>query len=331
MKILKNLEVPTGNILIVQGERGKLECVSLGDYGKEQNIKADFLGLFREIKKIEHTDIMPLTEKWVVTISSQYGCSMSCRFCDVPKVGKGINCSFVDLVNQVETCIKIHPEIKNSKRLNIHFARMGEPTFNNNIITASKYLINEYKDRYHIHPVISTMLPAKNKSLNHYLCQWASFKNIVCSGEAGLQFSINSTDEKERILIFSGNSLPLDKISTLDVTKIKPIGRKYTLNFAIAGFKIDASIIAKYFNPEYFMIKLTPMHKTITAEKNKIKTEGDYTTIYPYLDIEKSFKSYGFDVLVFLASKDEDMGRITCGNAILSGSKPGTKWRYVHI
>lgn len=42
MKILRNIEVPTGNILIVEGDKGKLEVVSLGDYGKDVNLKADF-------------------------------------------------------------------------------------------------------------------------------------------------------------------------------------------------------------------------------------------------------------------------------------------------
>ena len=91
MKILKNIKVPTGNILIVSGEKGKLECLSIGDYGKDVNLKADFMGLTRNIEKVEHHDIMSLTEKWVITISSQYGCSMNCKFCDVPKVGPGIN------------------------------------------------------------------------------------------------------------------------------------------------------------------------------------------------------------------------------------------------
>ena len=49
-KILRNIEVPTGNILIVRGENGKeLECLSIGDYDKQANIKADFLGLSDEI------------------------------------------------------------------------------------------------------------------------------------------------------------------------------------------------------------------------------------------------------------------------------------------
>ncbi len=34
METLQNYKVPTGNILIVQGDRGKLELLSLGDYGK---------------------------------------------------------------------------------------------------------------------------------------------------------------------------------------------------------------------------------------------------------------------------------------------------------
>lgn len=41
MNILRNIKVPTGNILIVDGDKGKLECLSIGDYGKEVNLKAD--------------------------------------------------------------------------------------------------------------------------------------------------------------------------------------------------------------------------------------------------------------------------------------------------
>ena len=84
MKILRNLEVPTGNILVVEGEKGKLEMLSLGDYGKDVNIKCDALGLTRELDPVKHTKLLSQTEKWVITISTQYGCSMGCNFCDVP-------------------------------------------------------------------------------------------------------------------------------------------------------------------------------------------------------------------------------------------------------
>jgi 23S rRNA (adenine2503-C2)-methyltransferase len=50
--IIKNMEVPSGNILIVEGWEGKLECLSIGDYRKEASIKADFLGLREEINGV---------------------------------------------------------------------------------------------------------------------------------------------------------------------------------------------------------------------------------------------------------------------------------------
>ena len=52
MKILRQIKVPTGDIMVVEGEKGKLEMLSLGDYGKDVNVKADFLGLSRELKKV---------------------------------------------------------------------------------------------------------------------------------------------------------------------------------------------------------------------------------------------------------------------------------------
>jgi len=45
-------------------------------------------------------------------------------------------------------------------------------------------------------------------------------------------------------------------------------------------------------------------------------------TFNPYKEHEGNLKKAGYDVLVFIASEEEDLGRITCGNAILSGTMP---------
>lgn len=63
-----------------------LEFLTVGDYGKENNIKADFLGLTKKIEGVQHHDV-DLMDKWVATISSQKGCPMKCTFCDVHKYG----------------------------------------------------------------------------------------------------------------------------------------------------------------------------------------------------------------------------------------------------
>jgi 23S rRNA (adenine2503-C2)-methyltransferase len=326
MKVLRNLEVPTGNILIVQGDHGLLEMLSIGDYGKDVNLKADCLGLTKVPSKVRHTDLLPLTDKWVITISTQYGCSMKCTFCDVPKVGPGKDATYNDLIKQVLTGLKLHPEITQSKRLNVHFARMGEPTWNPNVLDAGEWLKTHIDPEYTVHPVVSTMMPRKNKWLKTFIHAWMRIKNRLYNGNAGLQISINSTDDKERRIMFNDNACSLFQIYKL-MQGVVPVGRKITLNFAVADWVIEPSVLLQYFDPSDYIIKLTPMHKTSTALDKGIKTTGDYTTYYPYEQHEEKLRAAGYDVLVFIASVEEDLGRITCGNAILSGTLPEVPYR----
>lgn len=321
MKIEKRLQVPTGDILVVDGEKGLLEFVSVGDYGKAVNLKCDAIDLIREPKPVRHTDLLSLTEKWVITISTQYGCSMNCTFCDVPKVGAGRNATFKDLIKQVLTGIKLHPEITWTNRLNIHFARMGEPTWNPNVLDAAKWFKRHLDHEYKIHPVVSTIMPKKNEWLKTFIHTWMRIKNRLMQGNAGLQISINSTDEKERDAMFNNNAHSLEGIAKI-MEGIIPSGRKITLNFAIAEYDIDPNVLLKYFDPDDYIVKLTPMHKTEMAEKNNIRTKGDYTQYYPYAEYEKPLLKAGYDVIIFIASVEEDLGMITCGNAILTGKLP---------
>ncbi len=317
MDILERVSAPTGDILIVNGERGKLECLSLADYGKEVNVKCDAMGLNRIPDPVKHQTLLPLTEKWVITISTQYGCSMNCSFCDVPAVGPGKNATFNDLIKQVLVGLSLHPEIETSRRLNIHFARMGEPTWNPNVLDATRWFKDHIDPEYTIHPVVSTMMPNRNEWLKTFIHTWMRIKNRLLHGEAGLQLSINSTDENERAIMFGGNALSIEAIARI-MDGIIPAGRKITLNFALAGYTIDPDVLTKYFDPDNFLIKLTPMHKTALAIANDILTDGDYTTYAPYEEDEKRLREAGYDVLVFIASREEDESRITCGNAILA-------------
>ena len=328
--IIRNIKVPTGNICVMQGDKGKIEFLSIGDYGKNSNIKADFLGITRELNGVPNGEIMPLSEKWVITISTQCGCSMNCKFCDVPKVGKGVNATLNDLTNQLIEGLKLHPEITSTKRLNLHYARMGEPTYNFNVIDHAWRLhkiTKPFIGNSMIHPVISTMLPKKNNSLISFLHEWCDIKNLNFRGDAGLQFSINSTSNEQREEMFSGNSLSLEEISKIGQNLPDPIGRKYALNFALAdNYEVDAVRLKSLFDPENFMVKITPLHKTTSCNDNHIETTGGYDSFVPYQKTETELKNAGFDVIVFIPSVDEDGGLITCGNAILSGSTPTVKY-----
>jgi len=320
MKITKKIEVPTGHILVGAGKKSLLEFLSIGDYGKDVNLKSKVLGLNREIDRVEHQKMLPLEEKWVITISPQYGCSIGCTFCDVPRVGPSMNATKEDLINQVRCGMSIHPEVTWSNRLNIHFARMGEPTWNPAVLEAAEEYRSMLFPNFIVHPVVSTVMPRNHTWLRSFISHWMFVKNNIYEGNAGLQLSINSTDDDEREAMFRGNALSLEEIASV-MRGLKPVGRKITLNFAIAGYEIDPAVLLRYFDPEYYICKLTPMHKTRTALKNGLETEGDYCTGEPYKEVEAALEKAGYDVLVFVASKEEDESRITCGNAVLAEGK----------
>lgn len=246
---------------------------------------------------------------------------MGCEFCDVPMVGGGRNATLGDLQGQILTALTLPNAPDHTKRLNIHFARMGEPTWNPAVLDCGKWIAEHLGDSYAPHPVVSTMMPRRNEWLKTFIHTWMRLKNRVYRGNAGLQLSINSTDEDERNRMFNGNACTLSDIAEI-MRGIVPVGRKITLNFAVAGYTVDPNVLLRWFAPEWYVVKLTPMHKTATACAGDIRTVGDYTTPAPYMELEERLRAAGYDVLVFIASRDEDEGRITCGNAILSGTLP---------
>lgn len=317
MKIIKT---HTGKIYVDTDRR--LEFLTVGDYGKENNIKADFLGLHKEINGVSNTAV-DLHKKWVATISTQKGCPMRCQFCDCPKYGFYGNASLAELCDEIEIILDGESDITHTERFNVHFARMGEPTFNaavlDFVINHLRQIVARHIVADTIHPVISTMLPKSNKNLEDFIMRWCDIKNNDYMGEAGLQFSINSTSDEQRDKQFNGMSLSLSEISELAKKLPMPRGRKYTLNFAITKDTIlDADVLSSLFNKEKFIVKITPIHETKSAVENGFDVATSYTDYDVYRDFEQPLVKAGWDVIVFVPSKEEDSDRITCGNALIS-------------
>lgn len=313
------IETHTGKIYV--DKEKQLEFLTVGDYGKENNIKADFLGLHKEINGVKHHKV-DLTNKWVATISTQKGCPMKCKFCDCPEYGFYGNVTLEELIYEIQTILE-HENIDYTNRFNVHFARMGEPTFNWNVINFAsnelKLLVEKFIKAKIVHPVVSTMLPKSNKRLEEFLLRWCEIKNNEYNGEAGLQLSINSTNDIQRNSQFKDMSLSLSEISFLTTKLPLPRGRKYTLNFAVTKDTIlDAKELSRLFDKEKFIVKITPIHKTNSALNNGFDATTSYDDYDVYRDFERPLLKEGWDVIVFVPSKEEDSDRITCGNALIS-------------
>lgn len=245
---MKTILTHTGKIYV--DTEHKLEFLTVGDYGKENNIKANFLGLTKEINGVANTEV-DLSKKWVATISTQKGCPMKCKFCDVPKFGFYGNVSIEEMEWQIRNIIK----------------------------------------------------------------------NDFYGGEAGLQFSINSTNDEQRRELFDNKSHSLATISEMASRLPMPKGRKYTLNFPVTAQTIlDAKELSRLFDKEKFIVKITPIHETASAVENGFEVTG-YSDYNVYRQFEQPLLEEGWDVIVFVPSKEEDSDRITCGNALISEEK----------
>lgn len=298
-----------------------LEYLYVGDYGKENNIKASFLGYDKRIDKVEHKPV-DITDKLVVTVSSQKGCPMNCNFCDCPKLGFKGNATLPELITEIMSGVALSG-IRHGQRLNVHYARMGEPTFNPNVITSAEFIAQMLMsknsdvtfDTYH--PVVSTMMPKSNKNLKEFLHKWVT-TGFVYGGEDGfgLQFSINTLDENDRNEMFRNRSLSLQEISDIIKELPYPKKRKYTLNFAVTSkSNLDVDLMNKYFDKEKCIVKMTPIHETVEAVDEGYEIVHDFDV---YEQFEQPLVNDGWDVIVFVPSKEEDEDRITCGNSLIA-------------
>ena len=304
---LEIIKTHTGKIYVDRDR--ELEFLTVGDYGKKNNIKADFLGLHKEIHGVKHRKV-DLTKKWVATISTQKGCMMDCKFCDCPKYGFRGNASLGDLGYQIETILR-NEAVDHTDRYTALFLCD---------------IVNSRISAKTIHPVVSTMLPRGNQELERFLQEWCALKNHAYYGEAGLQFSINSTDDAQREAQFGGKSLNLAAISALADRLPRPRGRKYTLNFAVTAETIlDAGTLSRLFDKQKFIVKITPIHRTDAAIKNGFNVTTEYTDYDVYRKFEAPLVADGWDVIVFVPSMEEDSDRITCGNALIATTLEGEK------
>jgi 23S rRNA (adenine2503-C2)-methyltransferase len=320
--MIKEFKTRTGAIFC--DTEKKMEYLYVGDYGKENNIKADFLGFKKEINQVSHRKV-DLKDKMVVTISTQKGCPMNCMFCDCPKVKFGGNISREELAEEVVNAIKFS-KCEYTERFNLHLARMGEPSLNAaNVLNFLKYdlrdIVNANMKADVIHPVFTTMMPKSLgvEGMGQILDAFCQIKNEDYDGEAGLQLSINSTDEKQRKELFRGLSMSLEDIASVARNLPKPKGRKYTLNFPVTDKTIlDPKELSRLFDKDKFIVKITPIHETNEANANGINTPEGYYKYDVYRQFEQPLLDEGWEVIVFIPSKEEDEDRITCGNALLS-------------
>ncbi len=252
-------------------------------------------------------------EKWVNIISIMVGCPVGCRMCDA---GGGYvrPLSSEEMKAQIDHLITARfPDGEVSSRMwKIQLARMGEPTLNPEVL---KFLRN-MAGQEHENLVISfsTVGPS---ACAPFIQELKRIKDAGFKGRFQLQFSIHSTDDEARLRLIPARCLPLAEMAALGRQFRGPEDKKVTLNFVVMkDVPIDVERIARLFESENFLIKLTPLNPTYRARYHKIQPGFDPEKPETVSRLVSDFEEKGFEVILSIGELEENQIGSNCGQYI---------------
>jgi 23S rRNA (adenine2503-C2)-methyltransferase len=293
----------------------------LDEYGTEDLAKV-YIAFFRSNNKylVEFVESIqpPFTrdEKWVLIVSTLFGCPIRCKICDAGSIKYHGRLTADEILEEIDFMVrKRYPDgIIPIPKFKIQFARMGDPALNTAVITVLKKLPLIY-NAPGILPSISTVAPKNSKD---FLYKIIDVKNkYYKNGMFQLQFSIHTTDMIKRNELIPTSTLSFDEIAEFGKRFFNKGDKKVTLNFAMCnGYPVDTSIIRDYFDPDYFIIKLTPINPTYNVASNEIVSTIDAYNPTSANNIIKDFKSHGFNVILSIGEVEENKIGSNCGQFI---------------
>lgn len=271
------------------------------------------MGKGRLIEFVEsQTPQIPRTEKWVLSISTLYGCPVGCRFCDAGSYYQG-KLSREEIISQIDYLItnRYADGLVPTKKFKIQFARMGEPAFNYNVLDIIGELPKLYSAQGLI-PSLSTIAPVGSE---RFFGRLREIKEDVYKGRFQLQFSIHTTDTDKRDWLIPVKKWGFAKIAEYGDTFYKEGDRKITLNFALGNdMPVDVQVLLDYFSPQKYFIKMTPVNPTYQASRNGISSHiQPYKKDYEVVDM---LRDAGYEVMVSIGEVEENYIGSNCGQHI---------------
>ncbi len=258
---------------------------------------------------------LPREKKWVLLVSTMFGCPVGCMMCDAGGHYQG-KPTKEEIFSQIDYLVSKRYPDRNipAAQFKIQFARMGEPSLNDSVLD----VLDELPDRYNapgLMPSISTIAP---KGTQAFFERLLKIKNEKYSGgHFQFQFSIHTTDKKLRDQL-----IPIKKWGFAEMAEYGDRfyyegDRKVTLNFALAqDVPVDPEVLLKHFDPARFLIKITPLNPTYRATENKLTTYIDPFNENKVYKVVSSLEEAGYQVIVSIGEVEENYIGSNCGQYI---------------
>ena len=267
---------------------------------------------------------LPRGKKWVLLVSTMFGCPIGCLMCDAGGYYHG-KPTKDEIIDQIDFLVeKRFPDRKiPCEQFKIQFARMGEPSLNMQVLDVLQELPQRYQASG-LMPSISTVAPVGTERFFNRLLEIK--QDNYMSGHFQFQISLHTTDIKLR-----DRFIPVKKWS---FSQIKDYGehfyaagdRKITLNFALAtGMPVDPVVLLSYFDPDKFLIKITPLNPTYRARENDLVSYINPLSAEQKYEIIQELQDAGYQVILSIGDREENYIGSNCGQYLrrhLSSDKP---------
>jgi 23S rRNA (adenine2503-C2)-methyltransferase len=255
---------------------------------------------------------LPRHEKWVLLVSTLFGCPVGCKMCDAGGFYQG-KLTTVEILSQIDFLVKKRfcDGIIPCKQFKIQFARMGEPALNSAVLDVLAWLPHRFQAPG-LMPSVSTVAPANCEDF--FGCLREIKQQYYNSGRFQLQFSLHTTDEELRHSLVPVRTWSFAEIGEYGDKFFTPGDRKITLNFALArNAPLDAQILKKYFCPEKFLIKITPINPTYRAMEHHLASRINVQNPYAEDPMIETLRAQGYDVIISIGNVEENQVGSNCG------------------
>ena len=93
--------------------------------------------------------------------------------------------------------------------------------------------------------------------------------------------------------------------------------QKVTLNFAVADNSIiEPNVLVNYFNPDNFIVKITPVNPTYKATENNYNSTKSKAV--EYKGLVNNLKNVGYEVIISIGDLTENEIGSNCGQHVMN-------------
>jgi 23S rRNA (adenine2503-C2)-methyltransferase len=258
----------------------------------------------------------PREQRWILMVSTLYGCPVQCLICDAGGQYRG-KPSAAEMLAQIDFMVeKWYPDRRiPAQKFKIQFARMGEPALNMAVLDVLQTL----PSRYHapgLMPSISTVAPHGAQKFFERLLE---IKNrLYAGGRFQFQYSLHTTNETLRDRLIPVKKWSFAQMAAFGERFYQSGDRKITLNFALAAeAPVEAQVLLRYFDPQRYLIKITPVNPTCRAVRNGLASFLDPNQPDSGEAVAASLARAGYEVIVSIGEAEENKIGSNCGQYVL--------------